>query len=551
MSNMDHQFDEAVTGGPVRISAHPAFPAIVAAWFAALFGFGVMLLPGAMVDGFAGALNLGAVSDSFVLPIDFMGRSILAVLAGMLGGVGGWALARRVAAPQARAPEPRTLDISELDGEAPIRQGDDQDAPRKRRRSLAVAEDGTSSVYPEPAIPPAPMPAERLAFDPPPAPVVGVDSDLADSVAGMDRHPTSESTESADLAQREEAAVDRASGPATVNGDEPDASRAAETHDMVDIGGWNDDEAEAVLFAEEISESPEAPSAFSAPSLSRESHMNETSTCKVPAPMRNDVNGREHFLSQIADAELENLGTVQLAERLAISIARRRECAAALAAQAPLEAPSQPFQPFQPLPSVPVRSDHSATATAFESAPEALRPIRFDFDPEEGEEEDLGLSLDTIRHSPGSPLAVRQPRPPLFGDDDGEAETFFVDPDLEEDEPEDPGENYGSLLATRRELDPGGEHVCINEPEPEFGDIEPAAIFSGQSRHSDSAAAEAPPVAQFPSPSLRRFDPPAAPVESEEAATKASATSASSDRVEAERSLRGALEALQRVGSVG
>jgi hypothetical protein len=178
-----------------------------------------------------------------------------------------------------------------------------------------------------------------------------------------------------------------------------------------------------------------------------------------------------------------------------------------------------------------------------------LRPIRFDFDPEEGEEEDLGLSLDTIRQAPGSPLAVRQPRPPLFDDDDGGAETSFVEPDLEEDEPEDLNKNYGSLLAARRELDLSGEHVGEDEPEPEFGDIEPAASFPGQSWHCDSAAAEAPPSTQFPSQSLRRFDPPAASVESEEAATKASVASASLDRVEAERSLRGALEALQRVGS--
>ena len=550
MSNMDHQFDDTVTGGPARISAHPAFPAIVAVWFAALFGFGVMLLPGAMVDGFAGALGLGAVSESFVLPVDFMGRSILAVLAGMLGGVGGWAAARRVAARQDQTvvPGPRTLDISDLNGESPIAQGDEQGAPRKRRRSLAIAEGDAPSVYAEPAILPTAAPAERLAFDPPPPPTVGVDSDLPDSVARMDRHPTSESTESADLARREEPAVDRAPEPATVNGDEAAASRAVETQDMVDIGGWNEEEAkaEAVLFAEGVPESPAAPIAFCAPSFSRESHVGETSDCKMAAPVRNEVNGRQQFLSQIANADLESLGTVQLAERLAISIARRRERVAALAAQSPRETPSQPFQP---LPSVPVRTDHSAAATAFESAPEALRPIRFDFDPEEGEEEDLGLSLDTIRQAPGSPLAVRQPRPPLFDDDDGGAETSFVEPDLEEDEPEDLDKNYGSLLATRRELDLGGEHVRIDEPQPEIDDIEPAAIFPDQPRHSDSFAAEAPSATQFPSRLLRRFDPPAAPAEGEEAAKKTSVASASLDRVEAERSLRGALEALQRVGS--
>lgn len=543
MSNMDHQFDDPVAGRSRRVGAHPAFPSIAAAWFAALFGFGCMLLPGAMVDGSAGALNLGAISDNFVGPVDFVGRSILAVIAGVLGGVGGWAAARRIAAMQGRAmaPGPRTLDISELDGESPIGKGGQQEAPRRKRRTLAIADGDARSAYPNCAIRPAPAQAERRTFDPPPVPAVGVDSDLPDSFAAMDRHPISEAPESADFARREEPAMAQAPEPMIGKGDELAVPHAAEMQDMVDIGGWNEEEAQAAPPAEETPDAAEAPIAFSAPSLSR------ASRCEPPVPARDGANRNEQFLGQIANADLESLGTVQLAERLAISIVRRRERIAAQAVQ------PVPMQPFRVPPPVPDHADHSATATAFESAPEALRPIRFDFSAEEAEEEDLGLSLplDAIRHSPGSPLAVRQPRSSLFDGDEDEVGTSFLEPDFEEEEEgEDLGENYGSLLATRRDLDPGGGHVRIEEPEPDAHDVEPAVIFPGQPRCSE-APSEALPPEKIPPHSLRPFDPPVEPTEGEKAAGNAAAAPDSLDRAEAERSLRKALEALQRSGDAG
>ena len=74
---------------------HPVFPAVVAAWFAALLGLGSLMLPADLIGRLLAAGGMAASAASF----GFTARATIA-LAAALAGVGlGLSLARRVIAP--------------------------------------------------------------------------------------------------------------------------------------------------------------------------------------------------------------------------------------------------------------------------------------------------------------------------------------------------------------------------------------------------------------------------------------------------------------------
>ena len=149
MTAMDHGFDATARDGLQGLVVHPAFPAIVAAWFAALGGFGWMMLPDIMVDSVASGLQLGVISTNLVPPVEFVGRASLAVVAAALAGGSGWLFARRMAARRSDewGLEWQTFDIEALAGEPPIDggswEGAEPDRPaRKRRWALAADKQG-------------------------------------------------------------------------------------------------------------------------------------------------------------------------------------------------------------------------------------------------------------------------------------------------------------------------------------------------------------------------------------------------------------------------
>ncbi|GEM_PF-3596510 len=95
------------------ISNHPAFPAMVALWFAALFGIGSLILPGVLFDKAAGLVGLDAVGMA--------GRIGIALCAAALGAVLGVFLARKVAAAHAPVPtRTRRMAPTESDVKKPI-----------------------------------------------------------------------------------------------------------------------------------------------------------------------------------------------------------------------------------------------------------------------------------------------------------------------------------------------------------------------------------------------------------------------------------------------
>jgi hypothetical protein len=85
------------------ISTHPAFPAIVALWFACLLGFGSLVLPIALLERLVGVTGIAALISVAEPPLGFTARAIVAMVGALGGAAAGLLLARKVA----RSHEPR------------------------------------------------------------------------------------------------------------------------------------------------------------------------------------------------------------------------------------------------------------------------------------------------------------------------------------------------------------------------------------------------------------------------------------------------------------
>ena len=150
------------------MSSHPAFPVIVAVWFAALLAIGSMVLPLALFENLAVASQL---ADSFAAaqpPFGPTARIVVAIVAGVLGALAGLFVARQVAAAQARTSaharvKPPISAHEEL-GEGGLDAADDDEfvAPREeftgRRRALAQVEESDRHEF----VDLAPLPGESL-----------------------------------------------------------------------------------------------------------------------------------------------------------------------------------------------------------------------------------------------------------------------------------------------------------------------------------------------------------------------------------------------------
>lgn len=111
-------------GNQPPISAHPAFPAIVALWFAALFGIGSLVLPNALIEQISVALGLPSLLAAAAPPIGFTAKLAIAGVAATLGVLAGLLIARKVVASQAGSPRRQTSqddsDLSKAPAKRPI-----------------------------------------------------------------------------------------------------------------------------------------------------------------------------------------------------------------------------------------------------------------------------------------------------------------------------------------------------------------------------------------------------------------------------------------------
>lgn len=299
-------------------------------------------------------------------------------------------------------------------------------------------------------------------------------------------------------------------------------------------------------------------------------------------------------VERIVSKDLSELSQLQLIERLAQSLQRRRSAAAqaeapvrtepapatgvahALAARdqdaavaAPLAPAPEPaaFAPPAEEPRAPHALACEPVAPALMAMPAALRPLGFD---DAMEEEDFSAQIPQrmIAMPAAAPAAtpVPVPAPQAFAPPLSFAAPQPFAPETEPhcvaDAEQDEGvleDGYSSLLDLSRPAHQKSGFVRIEEPEDAAPAVEPVVIFPGHGHHGPAASAIAQPAPSAPvaavaapsegMPPMRRFDAPAS------AATPAQPASVAPlpprDPAETERALRTALSTLQRMRATG
>jgi hypothetical protein len=544
-------FDSDYEGAAAKppISLHPAFPAIVALWFAALLGIGSLVLPAVLLDRVVTATGIASFIPSAAPPLGMTARSIIA-LAGALVGAGlGVSIARRVARSHQPDTPSRVTKLAggsrrpisvkdELGGEGVIN-GHGQ--PLTRRRALAISEDDRPSDFLYQVPIPGGDPDAPPAFAPPPeAPPVPAEeplelSELAETdpapspFAELD--PAAQPEEEEQEAREDFAMTERQEFKSAWPTEQhyPRGSRPADERDRRKNGAGPRG-LEPLPFsppslarrAAEVEVEPE-PEFEPEPDLELEA---------VPAAAVPEIDEPE-YRADWQTAPLDGLGLVQLVQRLGSTIERRREWiaqapAASIApAAAPFAAAPADFEPAEPEEAAQAMAaffganepaearESEQPATELAPAPEALRPDFLRALPEEEDDED---------DVPDFSLPLRRPvaatvsfSPPAEEQDNGEAE----------EEASEAG--YSSLLGLANPFAaPKNEFVRIEEPEEDAAMAEPTVVFPGQ---------EEPARVAEPAPPARMFDPPG----------KGVAPVASAPPADADAALRAALATLQRM----
>jgi len=355
----EHTRSRSGTSQP--ISQHPLFPAIVALWFAALFGLGSLAIRPALVEHLVIASGIDRVIPMATPPLGATARILIALALTGLGGVVGALIGRRVASP-ATAPQERQRGTSRLrtvrqpaiepEAETPAPSG----APSGRRRSLSpkpVLSDPDLAEATEPRIldvadldlshfdediveaPLRQRETARGAFVTPSRQVSeSADSELEASeqadeeVAPVENRLFEEYARSLPASEENEVEVRPASEPAAAPGFVllPEASLTAPITQAV-----------VVAPAAEMGE-PDRDTLDSDPAtVTADVDMAQSDTPFAPF-VASSLTDHVTAADRIATAELAELSPVQLLERLALAMERRRE-AARLVAAAPVPQP--------------------------------------------------------------------------------------------------------------------------------------------------------------------------------------------------------------------
>jgi hypothetical protein len=535
------------------ISSHPAFPAIVAMWFAALLGIGSLVLPLALVERVVSITGLASLFDAAAPPLGFTARVAIALAGATAGALAGLMLARKVA--EAHTPEPRARNFKSDDARPcrPIRVHDELDeeglegggdtAPSHKRRTLAIAEDNARSAYLQAAPVPGFAADEPLAMS-----ALGFASpalDLPDETEG-------EPLELAAFADFGAIADGESETPGSATNAALDAllSRAR----IPDDPTFQQDPPMTDRPSSEIPESFEtAPGAadplpFAAPSLRRappiafdEDEVEDLLLAPVaeepPVPhlaIIEDIGEPQ----AADDRPLAELGLVQLAARLGASLAKRK---ARQAAHQPSMAPA----------AVPL-----AGGVDFEAAEpaDAARAIAHFFDPEQAIEPAGETPVAEVAPPhiavPASFQAWPAERDDEVDDEDLAASfslplTAAAEAERDEDdsaETDEPGEDadYSSLLAMKNPFARQQEFVRVEEPDDHGAAIEPAVTFPSPAQVRSTLADQD----GLADPFARPFDAPKNPAKT---AVPAATALQARDPADAERNLREALATLQRM----
>lgn len=569
------------------VTAHPAFPLIVALWFAALLGLSSLAVPVSMMESAVSALGLPKLFAAFGSPLGMTARLLLALGLALAGGFVGITLGRKLNPAYGDAKRMRRAEG--YPDEAPALRARDRhpDAPARRPFSPSrdvqdfLPEGGSSSN------------SERLR---------------ARAQASEQRDDERPFYDYAPLpgSARFGAGEESEPEPASLGVLDEDGDEHGDDHfELTEFAPEGLDAAEAAPVADLEHFSAPIPPVVEGSEITLDFTRPIADLEEQNAPVVEEAEESDGQLvaasagsdRSILNAPLESLGIVQLVERLAMAIANRRENAQAEVAptsepepiEEPAADPSQETTQLQFAPAdldedepVEAISDHAEEepvteeVQAAEPAPQhepelaAPRPAALpafmsqrivahdDEDEEEAEGGDLARfamprSLGSAAN--GAPSAnpvddlargleilarrnATNDGPPPVADEADEYED-------DEDEDADPAADaYPSLLGLRlggtRDLGvkPAGDnahaYVRIEEPESEPDVVEPMVVFPGHGARQSGIS--------------RPFDNPALtgrPQSMQPAAMPEPAPS--SDAEETDRALKAALASLQRM----
>ncbi len=593
--------------GSLPVSRHPLFPAMVGIWFAALFGLGSLAIRPTLIESFVLAVQLDLVIPATAPPLGITARILLALSLFVLGGVLGFFLARRIVhqkaqsqsisrsfrvASVARPDEVEDEDFARLEA-ARVKNPAVANPIAGRRRALAMEENFALVVNDFMPVPGgAPQNLDPQILDLADLGMIGESplddqsedvaashiSEPPEAEAGFDpwqrRRRETAALNAANAAQEAEYAVGDVAPPVSPIEAESEFAPArfaaptspmpmAEENGAPVLGELSQEEdamasyrpsdfiAQPALssFGPELAEMGSETPRFSAPA-SVEAVATPAATA-IPNFGSSPHEGAEALLA----APLASLGVVQLAERLALAISRRRTGAEA-AVYAPLEANrpeaeadavNEPEERTSliscevvadPAPVVPEMAPTIITPPAL---PAAFRPFSFD---DADDDEPLEPLLPPRRFTMAAPAVQAEKAESTFAV--GGAETSL--PAEAADEPQDDG--FGSLLGMKPSTRPG--FVRIDEPVDEDAPVEPVVIFPGQTQRIMPAANpaagsvaprpfDAPPSSSAPI-TLGAQHSPSAPIRIQSASAQQPA-----DAQETERALKAALATLQRM----
>ena len=161
--------------GKPPVSAHPAFPAVVALWFAALLGIGSLILPVRLYETILTATGISGMVTAAAPPLGFTARALIALVATVCGAGLGLYAARRISGTSGsiglfRREDTgrRAFNAAEEIAEDGIADEEEDDLPPMReaiipagrRRALAMAEDDGPSEL----LNVAPLPGEQTGL---------------------------------------------------------------------------------------------------------------------------------------------------------------------------------------------------------------------------------------------------------------------------------------------------------------------------------------------------------------------------------------------------
>lgn len=501
-----HKTEQAETRKPAPLSAHPAFPVLVAVWFAALFGLGSLVLPPALPEYAVALTGIDALVPAMAPPLGFTARILIAIAAAIVGGVGGMALARwivaaqRSARRQTAAPGPR------------LRSADRHpDAPA--RRPISALEELGEDRLPDHQ-PGATRAADELAR-------LAAEAGLTEW-SGRRRN-------FAGLAEQEpEAPRDEAPLP-----DSGEFAAQDESRESLEPGA--DEAASLDATMQEWIESSLPPfdgaDAGGAPHIASEPDIAPASLALDAPVLPADPGGNTGDLAEgghdeagenpaIRERPLAELGVTELVERLAYAMHDRQSAAIVFGnAESPDEdAPAErrivwDDEAMAERPASEIANMPTDPQQGFPPVPAALRPVGFDLeegDAEDAEEADLALS--------GFGL--------------GALSSYDASDFGEEDEPEEESEEEGEAYSSLLNLNLGIARRAPDEAESGESDEtarsreDPAAEQAGQAhiRPEDGA-------------NSRPFDPP-----------RSAGADSGADSGATDKALREALARLQRIG---